>query len=98
MNIDDFKMELSDMLLPLELQYRKQYEGDYTDENINVFLYANKEAINTGIEAIKGRLFSPPVPESMDNQIKLNVHYFWAQLVYNLKGLHDPDLPPMFED
>lgn len=29
---------------------------------------------------------------------KLNVHYFWAQLVYDLKGLHDPDLPPMFGD
>lgn len=98
MRIDEFKMELSDMLHPLELQYRQQYDGDYTDENINEFIYANKEAIYADIEAVKARLFPPPVPDAMDKQSKLNVHYLWAQLVYNLKGLHDDNLPPMFGD
>ena len=98
MKIDAFRMELSDVLPPLGLQYRKQYEGDYTDENINEFICANKEAIYAHIETIKARLFPPPVSDATNNQIRLNAHYFRAQLVYNQKGLHDPDLPSMFRD
>lgn len=86
------------MLLPLEVLYRKQYEDDYTDENINEFIYANKEAIYADIETVKARLFPQLLSDASDKQIKLNVHYFWAQLVYNLKGLHDDNLPAMFGD
>ena len=98
MKIDVLKMELSEMLLPLELQYRKHFEGYYNDQNILKFIYANRDIINTDIETIKARLFTPPVTDSTDNQIRLNEHYFWAQLVYNLKGLLDDNLPPMFGD
>lgn len=62
------------------------------DCGLDIFLlYANKGAIYTNIGAIKTRLFLSPVSDPTDKQIKLNLHYFRAQLVYNLKGLHDLD-------